>query len=272
VLARYPSWPGRARRGVAADPQHGTVAGNLCQEPRCWYYRTPEDLFHCLRKAAKGATPCSGEPAHSISAPRARAAPDASPAAPPDGHPGLLELVRKGRIDEAARLLVGATRCPRSRAASAPTSARSAATGPASTRRCPRAPSSASSATGSWSDRPTSTCRPETKREARRGGRRRAGRARRGVLPALAGHQVTVFDDHPEAGACCATASPPTASQPTWWPGRSRPFGHGIRFELGSRSAAGRFTVARLRREHDALFLATAPGETGSSTWRTRSS
>jgi NADPH-dependent glutamate synthase beta subunit-like oxidoreductase len=28
----------------------GTIAGNICQEPRCWYYRTPENQFHCLRK------------------------------------------------------------------------------------------------------------------------------------------------------------------------------------------------------------------------------
>ena len=35
---------------VVASPQlrnQGTVAGNLCQKPRCWYYRGE---FHCLRK------------------------------------------------------------------------------------------------------------------------------------------------------------------------------------------------------------------------------
>lgn len=26
----------------------GTLGGNLCQRPRCWYYRSP--LFHCLKK------------------------------------------------------------------------------------------------------------------------------------------------------------------------------------------------------------------------------
>jgi xanthine dehydrogenase YagS FAD-binding subunit len=28
----------------------GTLAGNLCQDIRCWYYRTPENRFPCLRK------------------------------------------------------------------------------------------------------------------------------------------------------------------------------------------------------------------------------
>jgi xanthine dehydrogenase YagS FAD-binding subunit len=28
----------------------GTIAGNLCQDIRCWYYRTPKNRFACLRK------------------------------------------------------------------------------------------------------------------------------------------------------------------------------------------------------------------------------
>ncbi len=38
---------------TVASPQirnMATVGGNLCQEPRCWYYRYPEDQFHCMRK------------------------------------------------------------------------------------------------------------------------------------------------------------------------------------------------------------------------------
>jgi len=39
--------------GVVASPQlrnQGTIAGNLCQKPRCWYYRGD---FHCLRKGGE---------------------------------------------------------------------------------------------------------------------------------------------------------------------------------------------------------------------------
>jgi NADPH-dependent glutamate synthase beta subunit-like oxidoreductase len=42
--------------GAVASPQlreMGTVGGNLCQEPRCWYYRHPGDLFHCHRKGGE---------------------------------------------------------------------------------------------------------------------------------------------------------------------------------------------------------------------------
>lgn len=39
--------------GVVASPQlrnQGTIAGNLCQKPRCWYYRGD---FNCLRKGGE---------------------------------------------------------------------------------------------------------------------------------------------------------------------------------------------------------------------------
>ncbi|RLG63459.1 molybdopterin dehydrogenase [archaeon] len=36
-----------------ASPQirnMGTIAGNICQDIRCWYYRAPNNYFNCLRK------------------------------------------------------------------------------------------------------------------------------------------------------------------------------------------------------------------------------
>ncbi|MFZ5570692.1 MAG: FAD binding domain-containing protein [Thermodesulfobacteriota bacterium] len=42
-----------AAAGRTASPQlrnMGTIAGNLCQDIRCWYYRTPNNRFSCLRK------------------------------------------------------------------------------------------------------------------------------------------------------------------------------------------------------------------------------
>lgn len=33
----------------------GTIGGNMCQMHRCWYFRTPDNRFHCLRK---GGTYC----------------------------------------------------------------------------------------------------------------------------------------------------------------------------------------------------------------------
>jgi xanthine dehydrogenase YagS FAD-binding subunit len=45
----------------AASPQlrnQGTLGGNLCQRPRCWYYRGD---FHCLRKGGETCFAASGE-------------------------------------------------------------------------------------------------------------------------------------------------------------------------------------------------------------------
>lgn len=46
---------------AVASPQlrnQGTIGGNLCQKPRCWYYRGE---FHCLRKGGKKCFAATGE-------------------------------------------------------------------------------------------------------------------------------------------------------------------------------------------------------------------
>jgi len=47
--------------GAAASPQlrnQGTIGGNLCQRPRCWYFRGD---FHCLRKGGETCYAVNGE-------------------------------------------------------------------------------------------------------------------------------------------------------------------------------------------------------------------
>jgi xanthine dehydrogenase YagS FAD-binding subunit len=47
---------------LSATPQlcnMGTLAGNLCQQPRCWYYRNP--LFHCWLKGGEKCFAVRGE-------------------------------------------------------------------------------------------------------------------------------------------------------------------------------------------------------------------
>ncbi|MBI4350829.1 MAG: FAD binding domain-containing protein [Elusimicrobia bacterium] len=95
-----------AARSVASPQLRnmGTVAGNLCQEPRCWYYRSPDDRFHCLRK---GGTHCGALPGenryHSVFG-GVRVSPPACTAA----CPGNVEIadylgkVRKGDLNGAA--------------------------------------------------------------------------------------------------------------------------------------------------------------------------
>lgn len=51
VMSRYPALAQAARR--VASPQirnMGTIAGNICQDVRCWYYRSRNNRFSCLRK------------------------------------------------------------------------------------------------------------------------------------------------------------------------------------------------------------------------------
>ena len=49
---------------TVATPQirnMATIGGNICQEPRCWYYRNYENTFHCLRKGGKACNALTGE-------------------------------------------------------------------------------------------------------------------------------------------------------------------------------------------------------------------
>ncbi len=49
---------------AVASPQvrnMGTIAGNICQEPRCWYYRAPDDYFDCIRKGGANCNALTGE-------------------------------------------------------------------------------------------------------------------------------------------------------------------------------------------------------------------
>jgi xanthine dehydrogenase YagS FAD-binding subunit len=48
------TWPALAQAAAAVASPHiremGTLGGNICQDVRCWYYRSPNNFFNCLRK------------------------------------------------------------------------------------------------------------------------------------------------------------------------------------------------------------------------------
>lgn len=51
VKDRYSALAEAAHRTASAHLREmGTIAGNICQDIRCWYYRNPNNRFPCLRK------------------------------------------------------------------------------------------------------------------------------------------------------------------------------------------------------------------------------
>lgn len=108
VKAHLPLFAQAAKDVASPQIRHAaTVAGNLSQEPRCWYYRYPNNGFHCLRKGGRLCSATTGNNLyHSIfggmkvckSACESRC-PNNTPI------PAYAELLRKGDYDGAARLL-----------------------------------------------------------------------------------------------------------------------------------------------------------------------
>lgn len=102
---------------AVASPQlrnMGTLGGNLCQEPRCWYYRYPDNTFHCMRKGGKDCPARNGENRfHSIFGAAPVTAPPCRVACP--GHtdiPGFLAAVRAGALSRAAALFLDVNPMP----------------------------------------------------------------------------------------------------------------------------------------------------------------
>ncbi len=51
IKDRYTALAVAAHRTASPNiRQMGTIGGNICQDIRCWYYRTPRNRFPCLRK------------------------------------------------------------------------------------------------------------------------------------------------------------------------------------------------------------------------------
>jgi NADPH-dependent glutamate synthase beta subunit-like oxidoreductase/CO/xanthine dehydrogenase FAD-binding subunit len=106
------TWPllAEAARTVAT-PQirnMATVGGNICQEPRCWYYRSPQNAFYCLRKGGERCGALLGDNRyHSIFGAARSGLPGCvqlCPAGVPV--PDYMEQVRAGQVEAATRLIL----------------------------------------------------------------------------------------------------------------------------------------------------------------------
>jgi xanthine dehydrogenase YagS FAD-binding subunit len=62
IRSKYPALSMAASEVASPQLRHqGTIGGNLCQKPRCWYYRGE---FHCLRKGGDQCYAVAGENAY----------------------------------------------------------------------------------------------------------------------------------------------------------------------------------------------------------------
>ena len=115
IKEKYPVLAEAARS--VASPQirrMGTISGNICQEPRCWYYRNPENTFHCTRKGGKYCNALTGENRyHSIfGAMRVESSPCSSGC---PGHvdiPSYMNKIRENDLAGAAKILLQSNPIP----------------------------------------------------------------------------------------------------------------------------------------------------------------
>jgi xanthine dehydrogenase YagS FAD-binding subunit len=62
VRARYTALAEGAHRTATPHIREmGTIAGNICQMTRCWYFRLPDNRFYCFRKGGKTCYAMAGD-------------------------------------------------------------------------------------------------------------------------------------------------------------------------------------------------------------------
>jgi len=97
--------------GQTASPhirEMGTVAGNICQNNRCWYYWVADNLFHCLRKGGRACYALTGDARYHSIFGAARVDSTACSKACPNhiAIPDYLAKIREGELASAARTLL----------------------------------------------------------------------------------------------------------------------------------------------------------------------
>jgi NADPH-dependent glutamate synthase beta subunit-like oxidoreductase/CO/xanthine dehydrogenase FAD-binding subunit len=115
-IAKHPAirqtYPLLAKAAASvASPQIrnvATIAGNLCQEPRCWYYRNPDNTFDCLRKGGRWCDALFAENRyHSIFGGMCvNAAPCDAGCPIHNDIPAYMAKIRDGKLEEAVEILL----------------------------------------------------------------------------------------------------------------------------------------------------------------------
>ena len=115
VKERYPALAEAAAK--TASPhirEQGTIAGNICQSNRCWYYWVPDNRFYCIRKGGKRCYAFAGEGMyHSIfGSTRVNDTPCVSECPAEVNIPDYMSKLREGDIDRAAAILMDSNPFP----------------------------------------------------------------------------------------------------------------------------------------------------------------
>ena len=97
-----PAWPRRRFATLRPSP------GNLCQEPRCWYYRNPDNTFDCLRKGGRWCDALFAENRyHSIFGGMCVSAAPCNAGCPIHNDiPAYMAKIRDGKLEEAVEILL----------------------------------------------------------------------------------------------------------------------------------------------------------------------
>ncbi len=252
-----------AARSVAAPQLRNmaTLAGNLCQEPRCWYYRTPDDQFHCLRKGGTHCGALLGENRyHSIFGGARVAAPACTAACPGNVEiADYLALVREGKFGAAADLILKNNPLPALTGRVCPHLCES---------KCNRGDFDEAVSIRAMErfvgnhvlEHAAELMKPPLKRTKKKiaiVGSGPAGLAAAYYLR-MAGHQITVFDRLPRAGGMLAYAIPAYRLPRNLVRAQLAALeALGISFKLNVEIGPKGVSLRALRRDFDGVFLAT---------------
>ena len=251
-----------ARKTAAPQVRNmGTISGNLCQEPRCWYYRTPDNLFHCLRKGGNRCGALLGDNRyHSIFGGAKVGAPSCSHHCPAGiDIPAYMALIRQKDFRKASAMILENNPLP-------------AMTG----RICPHTcemncnrkdydePVAIRNAERQVADYILDHAEALMRAPGKKTDKRVAivGSGPAGLSAAYylrkAGHRVTVFDRYPEAGGMLRYAIPAyRLSKDLVRKQIAALENMGIVFKTNTAVGAQGIPLKTLRKEFDALLLAT---------------
>jgi hypothetical protein len=109
ALDRYTALAEAAHRTASPHVREmGTIGGNICQLIRCWYFRTEDNRFDCIRKGGQMCHAAVGDNRyHSIfGATRVAAPPCTSNCLAGNDIPSYLSSIREDNLLEAAQILL----------------------------------------------------------------------------------------------------------------------------------------------------------------------